>query len=335
MSDPVLVMTTVDTEEEWDWSGPYPVERLSVANVAALERFQALCERHRMHPTYFTNHAVMVDPRGRETMQALAARPGVEVGMHIHPWNTPPVIQRAGVTSRDTYLHNAPDEVIDAKLETAYGALESAGLVPTSFRGGRYSSGGRIHDFLRRKRFVADCSVVPYTGWDEDGAPDYRHRDPMPVRLAPRSGDEGPLWELPLSMGYTRRPFATWARIFERIEHTPLRHLRLIGIAERLGLVRRVWLNFEIGDPWDWTPFLLLLQRMQVPCITLTVHSSSLHAGPGPYTRTADDERRIFEQIERVFATLSRLPGFEPATASAVAKTLESRHASTRNQSPR
>ena len=334
-ADPVYVMTTVDTEEEWDWSGPYPVARTSVANVAGLDRFQSLCERHGMHATYFTNHAVMADARGRETMQSLAARPGVEVGMHIHPWNTPPIERTEGVTSRDTYLHNAPPEVVDAKLEAAWGALVDAGLRPTSFRGGRYSSGGRIHDFLRRRRFVADCSVVPYTGWAEDGAPDYRHRDVMPVRLAPREPGELALWELPLSLGYSRRPFATWAKVFERIETTALRRLRLIGIAERLGIVRRVWLNFEIGDRSDWTPFLSLLQSMGVPCVTLTVHSSSLVAGPGPYTRSADDERRIFEQIDHVFATLRRLPGFEPATASRVATALESRHASTRNQSPR
>ncbi len=334
MSEPVLVMTTVDTEEEWDWSGPYPVERCSVANVAGLERFQSLCDRYGMHATYFTNHAVMADPLGRETVQALAERPGVEVGMHIHPWNTPPITKTEGVTSRDTYLHNALPGIVDEKLGAAYGALVEAGLRPTSFRGGRYSSGGRIHEFLRRHGFVADCSVVPYTSWAEDGAPDYRGRDLMPVRLAPRAG-EAALWELPLSMGYTRQPFATWARVFERIEGSALRRLRLIGIAERLGLVRRVWLNFEIGDRHDWTPFLVLLQRMGVPCITLTLHSSSLVAGPGPYTRTADDERRIFGQIEHVFATLRRLPGFQPATASHVATTLESRHASVGNQSPR
>lgn len=332
---PVYVMTTVDTEEEWDWSGTYPVLRTSVANVAGLDRFQSLCERHGMHATYFTNHAVMADPRGRETMQALAERPGVEVGMHIHPWNTPPIDRTEGVTSRDTYLHNAPSDVIDAKLDTAYRALVDAGLRPTSFRGGRYSSGGRIHEFLRRHRFVADCSVVPFTGWSEDGAPDYRHRDLMPARLAPRGSDEVALWELPLSMGYSRPPFETWAKVFERIETSALSRLRLIGIAERLGLVRRVWLNFEIGDRSDWTPFLLLLQRMGVPCITLTVHSSSLVAGPGPYTRTADDERRIHERIDHVFATLRRLPGFEPATASRVATALESSHARTGNQPPR
>jgi hypothetical protein len=327
VANPVYVMTTVDTEEEWDWSGPFPMEGAPVTNVGHLDRFQSLCERHGIAATYFTNHAVMADPAGRAVIQSLAGRPGAEIGLHIHPWNTPPLKPGGAVTTRDTYLHNDAPDTIAAKLDTAYAAFVAAGLRPTSFRGGRYSSGGEIHAFLRRKGFVADCSVVPYTTWPDDGAPDFRDRDLMPVRLPPERAGEQALWEIPLSLGYSRPPFALWASVFQAIERTALRRLRLIGIAERLGLVRRVWLNFEVADRHDWTPFMLLLQRLGVPCITLTVHSSSLVAGPGPYTRTAVDETRIHAQIESVFGTLRRLPGFVPATASDVARILESKHA--------
>jgi hypothetical protein len=182
---------------------------------------------------------------------------------------------------------------------------------------------------LHEKGFIAECSVVPYTAWSEDGAPDFRHRDVFPVRLEPDRPGGAPMWEIPLSMGFTRRPFGTWAAAFRVIEGTPLRHLRLIGIAERLGVLRRVWLNFEINDTNDWTPFLLLLQRMNVPCVTFTVHSSSLFAGSGPYTRTVEDEKRIFGQIVRVFQQLNELNGFEPATASEAALFLESQYART------
>jgi hypothetical protein len=135
------------------------------------------------------------------------------------------------------------------------------------------------------------------------------------------------LWELPLTLAYSRRPFRFWQRCFETVETTLLSKLRLIGLAERLGLVRRVWLNFEIADPYDWTAFLRLLRHVRVPCICFTVHSSSLAAGPGPYTRTKADEERIFGQIEQVFTTLSRWPEFAPATASELAKNLEQRYA--------
>ncbi len=323
------VLVTIDTEEAWDWSGPYPTSDFSVEHISRLGEFQSVCDQHGIRPTYFTNHAVMADSMASKVMAELAKHEGVEVGMHIHPWATPPYQIGHTVTSRDTYLHNAATDDIRSRLQAVYLALEEAGIRPTSFRGGRYSSGGEIHRFLHEKGFIAECSVVPHTAWLEDGAPDFRHRDVYPTRIGPIQADGSPLWEIPLSMGFTRRPFGTWAAAFRLIESTPLRHLRLIGIAERLGLLRRVWLNFEVNDPYDWTPFLLLLQRMNVPCVTFTVHSSSLFAGPGPYTRTPEDEKRIFGQITRVFQQLTELEGFEAATATEAALFLESRYAST------
>ena len=84
-------VVTVDTEEEWDWNGPFPMEGAPVSNVEHLDRFQSLCERHGMAATYFTYHAVMSDPKGCAVIRELPGRPGAEIGMHIHPWNTPPL----------------------------------------------------------------------------------------------------------------------------------------------------------------------------------------------------------------------------------------------------
>jgi hypothetical protein len=321
--EPTRVLMTVDTEEAWDWSGPYPTARYSVEHVSRLGSFQSVCERHGMRPTYFANYAVMADDRARSTMLELARRPDVEIGMHIHPWNTPPVVLESPVVPRDTYLHTRPDSEIREKLEATYEAFLGAGLRPTSFRGGRYSTGGAIHRFLREAGFVADCSIVPYTRWSELGSPDFSHDGVMPRRIAPSTVAGQPLWEIPQSAGFTRGPFGLWAGLHNAVEHSSLRHLRLIGAADRLGLVRRVWLNFEMGSVSDWVPFLQRLRRMQVPVVTLTVHSSSLFVGPGPYTRTVEHERSIAEKIEGVLSAIERLDGFVPSTATEAAEHLE------------
>jgi len=331
MSDPTYYTVTIDTEEEWDWNGGWPVERLQVTNTRVLPKFQALCARFGVRPTYFTNLAILQYEESRGTLLDIARDDGVEIGMHIHPWNTPPVAADTTVTPRSTFLRNLSPDNVRAKLTSVYSEFERHGMRPTSFRGGRYSSGGVVHEFLQERGFVAECSVVPFTTWPDDGAPDYRHRDLTPARIAPAAAGQSALWELPLTLGYSRRPFRFWQRTLETIESTALRKLRLIGIAERLGIVRRVWLNFEIGDRYDWTGFLKLLRRTGVRHVCFTVHSSSLAAGPGPYTRSAADEQRIFQQIERVFATLSRWPEFVPATASEVARKLEQQYACTRN----
>jgi hypothetical protein len=323
-SSKTRLLVTVDTEEAWDWSGPFPRSGYSVEHIHRLPEFQAICDRHNIRTTYFANHAVMSDRGTSAVMAAMAKRENVEVGMHIHPWTVSPSDLKAEVKSRETYLHNAPVQTIREKLQFAYDAFQGSNIRPVSFRGGRYSTGEAIQTFLMEKGFVADSSIVPYTRWMDDGAPDFSRRGVFPVRIAPRANNAQGLWEIPLSMGFTRKPFGFWAALYDTVEHSPLSRLRLIGLAERLNLVRRVWLNFDFGSDRDWGPFIDVLQSMQVPCITLTVHSSALFRGPGPYTRRASDEIRMHELIDRVLSRFAGLPCFESATVAEAATLLES-----------
>ena len=321
-----LYAMTIDTEEEWDWNGPYPVTGLSVKNVRNLPRFQDLFARHGVAATYFTDQAVFDDAEARGVLLDLAKRERVEIGLHIHPWNTPPLAHNGPVQPRETYLHNLPDDLIDAKLSSVYQRFVEHGLRPTSFRGGRFSSGGRIHAFLRDRGVLVDSSVVPYSRWEEDGAPDYRHRDLTPVRLPPRHEGDRPLWEVPVTLGFTRQPFAFWGRFYDRVAHSRLGRLRLIGAAERLGVVRKVWLNFEAPLGRHMLPFLKKLRGTALPCVVFMIHSSSLMAGGNPYAPTEADEDRIYAQIDEVFGALAGWPDFRPAMMTEMATQLEEQH---------
>lgn len=329
-----LYTVTVDTEEEWDWHAGWPTQDLAVSNIQQLPRFQDLCDRHGAATTYFTNHAVLNSPDALPVLLEMAQRDRVEIGMHIHPWNTPPLVHTGPVTVRETYLHNLPGDVIRAKLQSVYDLFAAAGLRPTSFRGGRYSSGPVIQAFLREKRFLADSSAVPYTVFDDAGAPDYRERGPWPVRLPPRRAGELSLWELPLTRGFTRGPAPLWRRFYQTVQTTRLSRLRLIGIVERLHLVRRLWLNFEQHPPEEILQFLHALRRRPLPFVCFTLHSSSLAPGLSPYTPTAADVERLFQAVDSVLGTVAQWPEFEPVTMTAAAQRLESEyHARTRHQS--
>jgi hypothetical protein len=323
---PTLFTMTIDTEEEWDWNAGWPVANLSLKNIANLPRFQDLCSRYGVATTYFTDKAVLDQTESRAIMLELARRPRVEIGMHIHPWNTPPIMKHGRVQARETFLHNLPPNLIAAKLNSVYERFSGLGLKPTSFRGGRYSSGGSVHDFLRDRGFLVDSSVVPFTTWKDAGAPDYRRRGLAPVRLAPRCPGELPLWEVPLTLAFSRRPFAFWGRCYNLVEYSWLSKLRLIGIVERLGLVHKAWLNFEQPLGMQMLPFLQQVRRLNLPCICFTVHSSSLMAGGNPYTPTPAYEKRIFARMEEVFRTIAGWPEFEPATMTEVALRLEKEH---------
>jgi hypothetical protein len=327
MNTKTLYAITVDTEEEWEWDAGLPTTGMSVANILRLPRFQDLCSRFGVATTYFANWAVLRDRQACGVLLDLAQREGVEVGMHIHPWNTPPLDQGGAAGDRESFLHNLPCETIRNKLSSVHELFLKNGLRPTSFRGGRFSSGGVIHQFLRDQGFLADSSVVPYTTWSSDGAPDYRGRGPKPIRHPPRCEGDLPFWEIPLTCAFTRRPAHLWQRAYELCEGTWLGKLHLIGIADRLGIVSRIGLNFESTETTRMLRLLRQLRRERPPCLCFTVHSTSLVAGAGtPYTRTQDQENRLFGRLEEVLGTLADWDEFRPATVTGIARTLEEQY---------
>lgn len=318
---PTLYAVTIDTEEQWDWNAGWPVQSHSLENIQALPRYEQLCARHGARTTWFTNWSVLNDGPSREVMLGIAAR-GAELGMHIHPWLTPPRDPAAEGTARGSFLHNAPPEQARAKLASVYELFQKAGLRPTSFRGGRYSTGGAIHDFLLEKGFVADSSVVPFTTWPDDGAPDFRDRDLSPRRI-PRPGGGPGLWEIPLTLAFTRPNFRRWARWFDRIDHSPLRHLRLIGILRKIGVVQRSWLNFEDTPAGEILALLRALRPLRLPFVVFTVHSSSLVPGGNPYSATEGAVNRIWETADAVLGEVRSWEDFRPATVTEIARALE------------
>jgi hypothetical protein len=324
---------TVDTEEEWDWDAGWPTENLSLSNIELLPRFQEICDRYGVATTYFADQAVLESPPARDILLSLADRPNVEVGMHIHPWNTPPIRSNCPVHTRETFLHNLPVFLIREKLGSVYHSFQNVGLKPTSFRGGRFSSGGAIHEFLQDHGFLADASACPFSTWPDDGAPDYRTRGLEPVRVPPKKAGQSVLWEIPLTLAFTRRPFQLWRRWYELVERSWLSKLRLIGIGERLGLVRKVWLSFESPLGTHMADLLNQLQQASVDAICFILHSSSLLAGGSSFSRTPADVESLFARAESIFRSLQKSSVFEPATVTEVAQQLEEKyHASTGHQ---
>jgi hypothetical protein len=319
---PTLFAVSIDTEEQWDWNAGWPVRSHALDNIQVVPRFHQLCAGHGAKTTWFTNWSVMDHAPSRAIMLDLASRPGVELGMHIHPWLTPPRDPKMESGARESFLHNHPPEQVHAKLSSVYDLFEKNGLRPKSFRGGRYSSGGAIHDFLLSKGFVADSSVVPFTSWPDEGAPNFRDRDLTPRRVADGANGAG-LWELPLSLAFTRANFRGWAARFRAIENSFFARLKIVGILGKLGVVKRVWLNFEDTSPGDMLALLSVLRPLKLPFVIFTVHSSSLVAGGNPYSTNECQVGQIWSTADQVLGAVKAWDDFQPATVAEIAESLE------------
>ena len=53
------LIVTIDTEEEGLWSGKFSGYDNPVENLAGIPAFQAICDRHGIHPTYLVNSPVV------------------------------------------------------------------------------------------------------------------------------------------------------------------------------------------------------------------------------------------------------------------------------------
>ncbi|MFO0937527.1 MAG: hypothetical protein U0798_13535 [Gemmataceae bacterium] len=333
MTAPTRITVTIDTEEEWDWASGYPTGRTSVSNIAQLAEFQNILDSHGAKATYFTNHAVLTNGDSCEQILKLAERPNVEIGVHIHPWNTPPLQKGEMVPPRESFLHNLPWDLARQKLGETFAVFERAGLAPTSFRGGRYSTSNAIQNELRDHGIVADCSVLPFNTWADDGAPDYRHRNLDPVRLPPRHAGDKAMWELPLSFGFIGRPFSLWKWAFRLFDSKPFKSLPFGGLVGRLFGARKCWLNFENPLGEEMTDLFDVLRRFELPYACFTLHSSSLLPGGSPYCRTAADRDRLLKTLDETLATVAKRSDFVPSTITETVQHLEAlQHAGHRHQ---
>lgn len=315
-------VVTVDTEEEWDWASGYPTGPTRVENIQKLPAFQAACEKNGAAVTYFVNHAVLANPDARRVILDLATRPRVEIGMHVHPWNTPPLQPVEKVSVRDSFIHNLPPDLARAKLDTVYATFTDCGLKPVSFRGGRYSTGPLVREWLRERGFIADASILPYTNWIDEGAPDYRTRDLQPVRIP----GEPPLWEVPLSLAFTRRPFGFWRRALATAESAVFRPFRLVGALSKFGVAEKAWLNFENPLGERMPALIRTLRKAKAPYLCFTLHSSSLLPGGSPYSPNPAAAEQVFYTVASTLERMAADAGFAAATVAEIAHSLEAAH---------
>jgi len=323
--EPIAWCITVDVEEEWPWEQGFPRGvPASLRNIEVLPEFVDTCLAGGAAVTLLANYAVMADPRAAAILVQQSLKPRVEVGMHLHPWNTPPEPDSIVWEDRLSYLSAWPADCQIAKLAATWEQFQRHGLTPRSFRGGRYARGPAITRWLQEHDFRVDSSIVPGVSWPYEGAPNYVLERRTPRRSLPTvTGRTAQLWEVPLSFVISRGPEQFWARLHQW-EHHPL-GLGIVALLNRIGFVRRIWLNLEQVHGADWRRLLQRMEAENTPCALFTLHSSSLLVGSGsPYSRTKADVERTWARLREVLLALQLHPRYVPATLESIALTLES-----------
>lgn len=289
-------MVTVDTEEEFDWDGPFKREGHTTVSVSKLSRFQEFSAKLGIRPVYFVDYSIVENDEAAAFLKSVSADGGAAIGVHLHPWVSPPFDEEVGPVN--SFAGNLPKELEEAKIVHLRDAIEKAtGMRPICYRAGRYGIGPNTFEILAKHGFVLDSSVRSHFDYSPDGGPDFSEFGPEPFWL----GDNREMVELPLTTVLSGMLRKQHGMLLQMMNRSPLSSALLsnLKILERIPLTPEGITAREAMEAID----VALDDGLRL--LVFSFHSPSLSPGHTPYVRTDDDLDRFYDWWREVFEHLS------------------------------
>ena len=306
-------LVTVDTEGDNLWARP---GRVTTRNAEYLPRFQALCEKYRLKPTYLVNWEMSQSAAFVESGRDVLGRGVGEIGMHLHAWNSPPIVALTADDDRfQPYLVEYPEEQIRQKVKRMTETLAGVfGRRPTSHRAGRWAFDAVYAKVLIEEGYTADCSVTPHVSWQfckgnpaRDGGTDYTKFPEVPYFIDPadisRAGDST-LLELPVTIVRTRRYLGAVEQLRRGLARSFL-GTRVM----RKAFPNSAWLMPTGRNGAELLGVLDRVRSERRPYAQFVIHSSELMPGGSPKLPDEKAIDRLYVDIEALFAAASDFSG--------------------------
>jgi hypothetical protein len=272
----IRLAVSLDLEEEGLFGGRYARSAPPVTNTACLGRLVPLMALP-LRLTLFCAYSVFDNPGARADIRAFVDKfkNSVEIGAHLHHWNTPPLFSDLPAHAADISTAGIPESVLTAKLANLLAtAGDFCGERPTSFRMGRWDIRRAHWPLLARAGIACDASVRPLHS--PLGGPDHFAAPAGPYRI-PAAGTS--IFEVPLTVTPL---FRSLPRLLERLPAKtpgspgpPIRaSLKNWGALALLPVHHPLWL-------------MQLVTRLFVArggaVLSLTWHSSEMMPGGAPH----------------------------------------------------
>ncbi len=292
LSTKPLLFVVVDTEEEFDWHGPFSRANTSVRSARHVERAQRILEKYQIRPTYVVDFPIAHQPDGYGPIKAIHDSGGCSVGAHLHPWVTPPFDE--AVTGTNSFACNLGPSLERAKIETLLQEIgDHLDVQPRIYKAGRYGFGFSTVTVLDSLEFEVDMSINPSSDYSAQGGPNFEDFDAAPFFFGPKRR----LLEIPCTGGYAGIA-GTFGPAVHRYASRPLlRGAHVVGVLARLGIVNKVMLSPEGYSAAELQLLTRALMAQGVRTFSLTFHSPSLEPGHTPYVQTTGDLNRFFDRI--------------------------------------
>jgi hypothetical protein len=302
-------IVTVDTEEEFDWSGPFSRDGHGTSHMAHVDRFQALCDENGVRPAYLVDHPIVSDAQAVAILRSYVAGGRADIGVQLHPWVNPPFAEEPNV--HNSYACNLPPELERAKLSALYDLIcEQFGVKPQIYRAGRYGAGINTRRILRDLGIAIDTSVRPLFDYSAQGGPNYAECPLDPYWII-----ENKLLELPLTTVFA----GALKRVGKHLYSRGFETVASRGVLARTGLLERLALTPE-GIPISKAIKAVdVALAAGIPILNFSFHSPSLAVGHTPYVRSEADLERFYDWWTQMFAHLGAR-GVKPTYVGEIAQ---------------
>ena len=293
-------LITIDTEGDNIWSSPTEV---TTENSRYVPRFQALCERFGLKPTYLTNYEMAMSDSFVEFARDAIEHGTAEIGLHIHAWNSPP-FTGSEIRPGMAYLTEFAEADIVKKVNFMTDLLEDRfDEKMVSHRAGRWVFNETYAKVIVGRGYRVDCSVTPNVSWrhvkgfaDGDGGTDYRQFPDEPYFMdledISRPGRSS-LLEVPMTIASNVSPVGVGARAISQVMP------RLVQKAVGHFFPATSWFRPNGRNLAAMQG--LLRRRRNSDYIEFMLHSSELMPGGSPTFRTERSIDVLYDHLECLF----------------------------------
>nr|WP_241664530.1 polysaccharide deacetylase family protein [Ningiella ruwaisensis] len=310
-----LLIVVVDTEEEFDWTAPPDRNETGVSHMQHVHLTHDICVEYGLSPCYVVDYPIASKPDAYQILQDFKNKSQCEIGAHLHPWVTPPMIEELSVANM--YPGNLPEDIEYKKLASLVSKIqENFSDAPTSYKAGRYGFGPHTLKTIEKLGFTVDLSYCPPINHSADGGPDYSRCNSNLFRF-----DNSHILGIPITGAFTGMLGKQAPSIFELSQK--FEAVKLPGILSRLNILDRLILSPEGYTSDEHIKLTNFLYNQGQRVFTWSFHSPTVVPGHTEYVQSKQDQHVYLDKFKRFFDFFFNTLNGRAATPAQIYKMME------------
>ena len=284
---------TIDTEGDnlWSWKNG---DTVKTECVNYLPRFQYLANEYGFKPTWLANYEIIMNDDFIDFIKKQISLDSAELGMHLHAWNNPPIIDILKGENGQPYLIEYPVDIMDEKIDFLTKLIQRrTNTRPISHRAGRWAMNKDYFRLLAKHGYKIDCSVTPYVNWTNSmggskgfGGVDYSHFPHSPYY------DSSGILEVPVSIRKVRK--------FIRPDSLSPRNI--LSAIKNTIIPKAIWIRPTANNTNQMLYLVDYLLDSDAEYIMFMLHSSEMMPGGSPTFKDKESIERLYKSLYILFS---------------------------------